>query len=126
MMKNQKSAQNTAKKTISNQATDKRRLLAEPMPQEWFEYIKEKILSQGPWITRIRLCKIFPLFKRNTLRNWDDGLKGIPGKINVGPKQLACYPTQNTVDFIEEMFCKRPLQTQEDFENQEENETDIN
>ena len=118
MTKNKFSAQINTKKTISNQTTDKKRLLVEPMPQEWFEYIKEKILSQGPWITRIKLCKIFPLFKRNTLRNWDDQLTGIPGKKNIGPRQLACYPTQNTVDFIEEMFCKRPLQMQKNFENQ--------
>lgn len=108
-MKNQIYAQNKTKSILSNPTIQKRRLLAEPMPQEWFEYIKEKILSQGPWIARTKLCKIFPLFKRNTLRNWDDQLIGIPGKRNIGPRRLACYPTKNVVEFIEEMFCKRPL-----------------
>lgn len=107
MIKNEKIARNQTQKTSFSKTAGKRRLLAEPMPKEWFEYVKEKILNQGPWITRIRLCKIFPLFNRNTLRNWDDQLRGIPGKKNIGVRKLACYPTQNVVDFIEDMFCNQ-------------------
>lgn len=87
----------------------KNRFSAQPLPKEIFELYKEKILAEGPLITRTRLIQLFPFFNRNTLRNWDDEERGIPGKINIGSHKLACYPTQNTVDFIEEMFCKRPL-----------------
>lgn len=82
---------------------------AQPLPKELFEFYKEKILAEGPMISRTRLPQIFPFFNRNTLRNWDEEERGIPGKINIGPHKRAWYPTQNVVDFIEEMFCKRPL-----------------
>lgn len=124
MMKNQNSAQKATKKTVSNKTSDKRKLLAQPMPQNGSEYIKEKILCQGPWISRGRLCRICPLFNKNTLRNWDYQLIGIPGKKNIGPRKLACYPTQNVVDFMEDMFCKRPLLEKENYDEQE--EYDIN
>ena len=81
----------------------------QPLPKEFFESYKEKILAEGPLITRTRLLEVFPFFNRNTLRNWDEEERGIPGKINIGSHKLACYPTQNVVDFIKEMFCKRPL-----------------
>ena len=82
---------------------------AQPFPKEIFEFYKEKILAEGPLISRTRLLQIFPFFNRNTLRNWDEEGKGILGKINIGLRQLACYPTQNVVNFIEDMFCKHPL-----------------
>lgn len=81
----------------------------QPLPQEIFKFYKEKILAESPLITRTKLIEIFPFFNRNTLRNWDEENRGITGKINISSRKVACYPTQNVVDFIEEMFCKRPL-----------------
>lgn len=100
----------------------KNKFSAQPLPKEIFEFYKEKILAEGPLITRIRLLQIFPFFNRNTLKNWDEEERGIFGKINIGPRQLACYPTQNVVDFIEDMFCKRPLMLAEQEQMREEEE----
>ena len=87
----------------------KNKFSAQPLPKEIFEIYKEKILAEGPLITRTRLSKIFPFFNHHTLRNWDAEERGISGKINIGLQKQACYPTQATIDFIEEMFCKHPL-----------------
>lgn len=100
----------------------KNKFSAQPLPKEIFELYKEKILAEGPLITRTRLSKIFPFFNHHTLRNWDAEERGIPGKINIGLQKLACYPTQDTVDFIEEMFCKYPLMLAEQEEKRQKEE----
>lgn len=42
MMKNQNSAQKATKKTVSNKTSDKRKLLAQPMPQNGLNISKKK------------------------------------------------------------------------------------
>lgn len=98
---------------LGDEKMTKNKFSAQPFPKEVFEFYKEKILAEGPIITRTRLVQVFPFFNHNTLRNWDEENRGIEGKINIGSRKLACYPTQNVVDFIEEMFCKRPLRLAE-------------
>lgn len=97
------------KKTNSAQLKNaKKKLLAQPLPKEYFEFYKTKILAEGPIISRNRLCEVFPFFVSKTLTNWDYEGRGIPGKMNLGSQEIAYYPTQNVVEFIEELYCERP------------------
>lgn len=96
-------------KDISAQLkTAKKKMLAQPLPKEYFEFYKTKILAEGPLISRTKLCEIFPFLNPKTLRNWDCDNCGISGKINLGTQELAYYPIQNVIEFIEELYCERP------------------
>ena len=113
------------KKTNSAQLKDaKKKLLAQPLPKEYFEFYKTKILAEGPIISRNRLCEIFPLFVAKTLRNWDYEERGISGKMNLGSQEIAYYPTKNVIEFIEELYCERPkkLAEKEKLQKREEEE----
>ena len=81
--------------------------LPKPLPQEFFEEYKQKILSYAPLISRVELCKITRL-NRNTLRNLDAMGIGIKNPYRDPFNNQTCYKVEEAVAFLKELYCDRP------------------